>query len=47
MITQPPMAILIVGPLTHRASTLALADAIVEVEHGRAVKRPARQPQAA
>jgi ATP-binding cassette subfamily B protein/subfamily B ATP-binding cassette protein MsbA len=33
--------------ITHRASTLALADAIVEVEHGKAVKRPARQPQAA
>jgi len=33
--------------ITHRASTLALADSIVEVEHGRVVKRPARQPQAA
>ena len=33
--------------ITHRASTLSLADAIVEVEHGRVVKRPARQPQAA
>ena len=33
--------------ITHRASTLALADAIVEVEHGKVVKRPARQPQAA
>jgi len=33
--------------ITHRASTLALADAIVEVDHGRAVKRPAKQPQAA
>jgi ATP-binding cassette subfamily B protein/subfamily B ATP-binding cassette protein MsbA len=33
--------------ITHRASTLALADAIVEVEHGKAVKRPARQSQAA
>ncbi len=33
--------------ITHRASTLALADAIVEVDHGRVVKRPARQPQAA
>jgi ATP-binding cassette subfamily B protein/subfamily B ATP-binding cassette protein MsbA len=33
--------------ITHRASTLALADAIVEVEHGKAVKRPARQTQAA
>jgi subfamily B ATP-binding cassette protein MsbA len=33
--------------ITHRASTLALADAIVEVEHGNAVKRPARQSQAA
>jgi len=26
--------------ITHRASTLALADAIVEVDHGQAVKRP-------
>lgn len=33
--------------ITHRASTLSLADSIVEVEHGRAVKRPARQPAAA
>jgi ATP-binding cassette, subfamily B, bacterial MsbA len=33
--------------ITHRASTLALADAIVEVDHGQAVKRPARQPAAA
>jgi subfamily B ATP-binding cassette protein MsbA len=33
--------------ITHRASTLALADSIVEVEHGRVVKRPARQPAAA
>ena len=33
--------------ITHRASTLALADAIVEVEHGKVAKRPARQPQAA
>jgi ATP-binding cassette subfamily B protein/subfamily B ATP-binding cassette protein MsbA len=33
--------------ITHRASTLALADAIVEVEHGRVLKRPARQHQAA
>ena len=33
--------------ITHRASTLALADAIIEVEHGSVAKRPARQPQAA
>jgi subfamily B ATP-binding cassette protein MsbA len=33
--------------ITHRASTLALADAIVEVEHGKVSKRPARQTQAA
>jgi subfamily B ATP-binding cassette protein MsbA len=30
--------------ITHRASTLALADSIVQVEHGRVVKRPARKP---
>ncbi len=33
--------------ITHRASTLALADSILEVEHGTVRKRPARQPQAA
>ena len=33
--------------ITHRASTLALADAIIEVEHGRVTKRPAAQIQAA
>ena len=33
--------------ITHRASTLALADAIIEVEHGTVTKRPARQHQAA
>jgi ATP-binding cassette subfamily B protein/subfamily B ATP-binding cassette protein MsbA len=33
--------------ITHRASTLALADSIVEVDHGIATKRPARQQQAA
>jgi len=33
--------------ITHRASTLALADAIIEVEHGKVVKRPAVRPQAA
>ena len=33
--------------ITHRASTLALADSILEVEHGRVTKRPARQHQAA
>ncbi|MFM8735326.1 MAG: ABC transporter ATP-binding protein [Pirellulales bacterium] len=33
--------------ITHRASTLALADAIVEVDHGVVTKRPARQQQAA
>jgi len=33
--------------ITHRASTLALADAIVEVDHGTVTKRPARQHQAA
>jgi len=32
--------------ITHRASTLALADAIVEVDHGRVTKRPARQQAA-
>jgi ATP-binding cassette, subfamily B, bacterial MsbA len=29
--------------ITHRASTLALADAILEVEHGQITRRPARQ----
>ncbi len=29
--------------ITHRPSTLALADAIIEVDHGRVTKRPARQ----
>jgi len=29
--------------ITHRASTLELADAIVEVDQGRVTKRPARQ----
>lgn len=33
--------------ITHRASTLSLADAIIEVEHGVAVKRPAPQTRAA
>ncbi len=33
--------------ITHRASTLSLADAIIEVEHGVAVKRPAQQTRAA
>ena len=33
--------------ITHRASTLALADSIVEVDHGVVSKRPARQHQAA
>jgi ATP-binding cassette subfamily B protein/subfamily B ATP-binding cassette protein MsbA len=33
--------------ITHRASTLALADSILEVEHGRVTKRPAKQHQAA
>jgi ATP-binding cassette subfamily B protein/subfamily B ATP-binding cassette protein MsbA len=33
--------------ITHRASTLALADSIVQIEHGVATKRPARQHQAA
>jgi subfamily B ATP-binding cassette protein MsbA len=32
--------------ITHRASTLALADAIIEVDHGRVTKRPARQQAA-
>ena len=32
--------------ITHRASTLALADAIVEVDQGRVTKRPARQQAA-
>ena len=32
--------------ITHRASTLALADSIIEVEHGRAKKRPAQQQAA-
>jgi ATP-binding cassette subfamily B protein/subfamily B ATP-binding cassette protein MsbA len=33
--------------ITHRASTLALADAILEVEHGNVVRRPAQRAQAA
>ena len=33
--------------ITHRASTLALADSILEVEHGRVTKRPAPRHQAA
>ena len=33
--------------ITHRASTLALADAIVQVEHGVVTKRPAKQAAAA
>ena len=33
--------------ITHRASTLALADSIVTVEHGKLSKRPAGQLQAA
>jgi ATP-binding cassette subfamily B protein/subfamily B ATP-binding cassette protein MsbA len=33
--------------ITHRASTLALADSIIEVDHGVVTKRPARQQQAA
>jgi ATP-binding cassette, subfamily B, bacterial MsbA len=33
--------------ITHRASTLALADAIVHVEHGTATKKPASQHRAA
>ncbi len=33
--------------ITHRASTLALADAIVHVEHGTATKKPAAQHRAA
>jgi len=33
--------------ITHRASTLALADAIIEVDHGVVTKRPARQQHAA
>jgi subfamily B ATP-binding cassette protein MsbA len=33
--------------ITHRASTLALADAIIEVEHGEATKRSAERNQAA
>ena len=33
--------------ITHRASTLALADTIVEVEHGKVVKRAAERTQAA
>ena len=33
--------------ITHRASTLARADAIIEVDHGVVTKRPARQQQAA
>jgi len=33
--------------ITHRASTLALADSIIEVEHGKVRKQPARQHRAA
>ncbi len=33
--------------ITHRASTLSLADAILEVDHGTVTKRPARQQHAA
>ncbi|MFM7207298.1 MAG: ABC transporter ATP-binding protein [Planctomycetaceae bacterium] len=33
--------------ITHRASTLALADAIIEVDHGVVTKRPAQKQQAA
>ena len=33
--------------ITHRASTLALADAIIEVNHGTVTKRPVRRRQAA
>ncbi len=33
--------------ITHRASTLALADSIIEVEHGHVTKRPAAQHRAA
>jgi ATP-binding cassette subfamily B protein/subfamily B ATP-binding cassette protein MsbA len=33
--------------ITHRASTLALADSIVHVEHGTATKKPASQHRAA
>ncbi len=33
--------------ITHRASTLALADSILEVEHGKVRKRPAQQHRAA
>jgi ATP-binding cassette subfamily B protein/subfamily B ATP-binding cassette protein MsbA len=33
--------------ITHRASTLALADSILEVEHGKVTKRPAQQHRAA
>ena len=32
--------------ITHRASTLSLADAIIVVDHGRVTKRPARQQAA-
>jgi ATP-binding cassette subfamily B protein/subfamily B ATP-binding cassette protein MsbA len=32
--------------ITHRASTLALADSIIEVDHGKVTKRPARQQAA-
>ncbi|RLS28767.1 MAG: ABC transporter ATP-binding protein [Planctomycetota bacterium] len=33
--------------ITHRVSTLELADSILQVEHGKIVKRPAKQLQAA
>jgi ABC-type multidrug transport system fused ATPase/permease subunit len=33
--------------ITHRASTLALADSILQVEHGRVTKVPAAQHRAA
>jgi ABC-type multidrug transport system fused ATPase/permease subunit len=33
--------------ITHRASTLELADSILPVEHGKVTKRPAKQALAA
>jgi ABC-type multidrug transport system fused ATPase/permease subunit len=33
--------------ITHRASTLELADSILQVEHGKVTKRPAKQALAA